>query len=227
MKTGLVAALAAAGMNMGLTPDLPRLRAIWPTALALRSLDAVPFVIVGDSHSTFYRYAAVRENKWLLPLHVCCTAGSARGLGNPNSRSGYGTQLRGLFQFIEDKAATDRMPILIQFGQVDLEFVQPFQRVKDGAQAFDAEAFRSFAVSSVRFYIEFLCDAIPRSLRPRLTVLGVFPPALSNETLRKGYVNGHIAALDGMDEVSLKSVLAALEWPDCHLRTALHADYNA
>src|SRR6185437_11761165 len=62
----------------------------------LRCIGCRPFLLVGDSHSNLYRRSSVRATEWLTPIHVLCSAGSAQGLVNPASRSGYGDRIRRL-----------------------------------------------------------------------------------------------------------------------------------
>jgi hypothetical protein len=89
--------LADVGRNM--LRDLahpwgPAITARWPAISGLLRQGARPYFIAGDSHSTHYAIAEARGREWLLPIHMLCHAGSARGLGNPNSTTGYGEQLR-------------------------------------------------------------------------------------------------------------------------------------
>lgn len=224
---GLVASLVNAWMAREHEAFETMLERVFPHAAALRALGAAPYVLIGDSHSALYRRASARAEGWLMPLHMECHGGSAIGLFNPMSRSGYRERIRRVLRrlAVMDRAGT--IPVLFQFGQVDLEFVQPFRRLAQAGTAFDATQFRAFCRASVDAYVGFLAEAIPPARRGAIRVLGVFPPALADEVLRAGYVNGVIATMEGAETEALKERLAGLEWPDQAGRTALHAEYNA
>ena len=203
------------------------LERVHPHLAELRALGAAPYVLIGDSHSALYRRASARAEGWLLPLHLECHGGSAIGLLNPMSRSGYRERIRRVAERLAEMDPGGSLPVLFQFGQVDLEFVQPFRRLAREQRAFDAGAFRAFCRASVDAYVGFLAEAFPPARRASVRLMGVFPPALSDGVLRAGYVNGVIAAMEGTETEALKERLAELEWPDLAGRTLLHAEYNA
>ena len=60
----------------------------WPAVRALREAGARPYFIAGDSHAGWFVHGTGRDDAWLLPIHIPCSAGSARGLANPESVSG-------------------------------------------------------------------------------------------------------------------------------------------
>ncbi len=230
--SGVLAALADACLARADEPFTDMLDRVWPHLPALRRLGAHPYVLVGDSHSMLYRRSAAWDGTWLLPLHLCCTGGSAIGLMNPLSRSGYRLLIQSALQGIgqrEDAGDTKaRLPHLFQFGQVDLEFVHPFRRLAAGQHGFAPAEFEEFCHHSVTAYIGFLAELFPRSQRPLADVLAVFPPALSDAALQSGYVNGHVALLEGEQDLdALARRLRGLEWPDLASRTRMHAEYNA
>ena len=218
----LLATLADVVTDMGPLPQPERVPEVARLAETFRPVGGRPYAVIGDSHSTFYRRSSVREGEFLVPIHVCCSAGSAIELANAESRSGYGELIRGLLPHLEG------LPLVLQFGQVDLEFVHPFRRIRAGVTAFDGGEFLSFCDESVQAYARFLQDAVPAERRGGVTVLGVFPPALSDTALRAGYVNGHVSHLEAMaGDDELKPALQALDWPDLTARTGLHREYNA
>ena len=224
---GLVASLVNAWMVRRHEVFETMLERIFPHVAALRGLGAAPYVLIGDSHSTLYRRGTARTEGWLMPLHMECHGGSAIGLFNPMSRSGYRERIRRVVARLGVVDPAGALPVLFQFGQVDLEFVQPFRRLARGGVAFDAGVFRAFCRASVDAYVGFLAEAFPRARRSVVRVLGVFPPALADDVLRAGYVNGVIAEMEGTETEALRERLAGLEWPDLVGRTALHAEYNA
>lgn len=194
---------------------------------ALMREGAAPYAVIGDSHSRLLVRRSRRANEaWLAPLWWLETGASARGLGRSDARSGAGERVRAAID--QALGVDDAMPILLKFGQVDLEFVQPFKRLEAGEQAFDPVRFKRFADETVARYLAFLSGAIAPEDRPRVHLCSLFPPALSDAAWRTGYVNAHIADLHGpADPESLVQRLANLTIPELAVRTGLHADFNA
>jgi hypothetical protein len=192
--------------------------------LSLADLGCVPYVVIGDSHSARYRRHGVRGGRWMAPVHVFCHAGSAGGLGNPNSRSGYGALIRRLIAGLVE--GDIEVPIIVQFGQVDTEFVSIFQRVRSGATSFSMHHARAFNLVTIGSFVGFMRDCFPKSLRHRVNVAALFPPALSDEKWAEGYVNGHILSLEALNIEDMTSRIAELEVPTIHQRTELHRYYN-
>jgi hypothetical protein len=189
----------------------------------MRAKGALPYAVVGDSHSAQLVRRAWRDDRWLLPLHQLCTGASARGLANPEAAAGAGAKVRAFL----DALAGAPMPVVLKFGQVDIEFVFTFKRLETDATAFDERAFDAFAEETVDRYVAFLQEAVPKPLRARTWVAGVFPPALSDRAWREGYVNAHIADLHGpADTKALRAGLARLELPPLAERTRLHKAFN-
>ena len=228
MIAGLLASLADAATFMGTAPRPEVLHGLWPVVRAAGRLGGHAFVIIGDDNASLYRRSAVQGADWLLPLHVCCGGGSAIGLGEPHSRSGHGRQVRALIESLPGAETGNDIPILIRFGQVDLEFVQPLRRSRQGGTCFDQGEFEAFAAASVSAYAAFLVSVVPPARRAGVVVLGVFPPVVTDETLRRGHIDGGVANAAGInDPDALQAAFARLEWPDLATRTRLHAAYNA
>ncbi|HTI67376.1 MAG TPA: hypothetical protein VL460_07505 [Caulobacteraceae bacterium] len=210
-----VAALAMAQeLARALTLDPARVRRLLAAAQAR---GAVPVAVVGDSHSTHLVRRALRDGRWLLPLHLLCTGASARGLANPAAAAGAGAKVRELL------AELPPMPTAFMFGQVDVEFVHAFKRLETGVGAFDADEFDAFAEETVGRYIALLAEASPKGLKPLVRVATIFPPALSDAAWRQGYVNAHIAHLHGPADLA---GLGELQIPSLAQRTRLHARFN-
>ncbi len=181
-----------------------------------------PFLLIGDSHSVAYHRLIVSGNRWFIPLHLCCPGGSAIGLPNDQSRSGYGAAIK---RMVDGLSSRDiEIPLLLQFGQVDTEFASAFRRIRDAERQFNLERAISFNEESVRKYSSWL-SYLSRRYK-NITVLSIFPPCLSNDTWRQGYVNGHIAFLEELDLSDLHSKISELEIPDLSTRTSIHAHYN-
>jgi hypothetical protein len=153
------------------------------------------------------------------------TGASARGLGRADARSGAGERVRAA---LDQALALTDAPILLKFGQVDIEFVQMFQRLERGERVFDASAFALFAEQTVDRYLAFLGEAVVRGDRGRVHVRSLFPPALSDTAWRTGYVNAHIIDIHGPAESGgLAQRLAGIGIPDLAARTVLHRQVNA
>jgi hypothetical protein len=195
----------------------------------LKPLGCRPYLLIGDSHSLIHRRAAVRSGQWLAPVHVLCIGGSALGLGNPASKSGYGSLIKRVMAQIEAQApAGSALPVILVFGQVDTEFVFNFRRVRSGQRAFDMAAFESFCRESIDAYLRFLTDVFRQDRRSKVTIASILPPAVSDAKLRDGYVNSPILSLESTaDENAMRQALRQLEWPDLKTRTSLHAYYNS
>ncbi|SEI64149.1 hypothetical protein SAMN05518849_101386 [Sphingobium sp. AP50] len=188
------------------------------------SPDHVPALVIGDSHSAFLHSGAAMLAGGVLPAPLLCRAGSARGLTNPDSRARHrDTILRtldGLGQMLTHR------PVIFQFGQVDIEFLFDMKRIRDGETRYIADEARRFIRQSIGRYGTFLAECRKHS-RARFIVMGVFPPALDDATVRAGYTNAHIATLNEHDDIDmLKRQLAALEHPDAAARTALARYFN-
>ena len=197
-----------------------------PAVCSLCKTGAMPVLLIGDSHSNLYRGLTARGNEWVLPLHLLCSGGSAMGLNNPASRSGYGPRIGALLRSIAELEGPADWPILFKFGQVDTEFVYTFGRIERHATAYDAADFASFCRRSTDNYGAFL-HTIPSSLRQRTFVLSVFPPSLSDKSWAEGYANGGIVAQH--TKVSRADIMAgvrSINIPDLHERTGGHQLYN-
>ena len=87
--------------------------------------------------------------------------------------------------------------------------------------------FSKFAHKSIAGYGQFISDLTQVVDPRRIRVCSIFPPALSDEAWADGYVNAHVAQLEGMDDLAaLKASVRSLETPTQATRTAAHALYN-
>lgn len=199
---------------------------VWHLILELRQFGARPLIIIGDSHSNCYIHADFRRDEWLLPVHILCSGGSAIGLNNPASRSGYGDVIR-RFRDITGWSAGSGVPIVFKFGQVDTEFVYIFRRIESGMMKFDFLDYVKFCADSVFGYFSFLSQLFPPSDRSMVDIFSIFPPALSSEHWEKGYVNAHIAFLEAQSDLDLLArKIRDLEIPNLAARTKMHEFYN-
>ena len=209
-------ALAVADLDGGTVAALEDL--LTPTASLL------PVLLIGDSHAHFLFAGPPMLDAGIMPVPFLCSGGSARGLANPRSRSGYGTRILDRLDGLGAKLIG--RPIVFKFGQIDVEFVSDLKRIRDNQRRFDIEEARRFIVEAVATYGDFLvrCADVTGA---RLIVMGVFPPTLNDVALKLGYVNAHIAFLEGIDAVEeLGAALARTEMPDLETRTGLHREFN-
>jgi hypothetical protein len=195
----------------------PEQRAFWARLIPILQGMASPYFIIGDSHSGLYRYV-ISSSMPLLPVHVLTSACSAIGLGNPDSRSGAARRLEPLSDVI------DVVPVIFKFGQVDVEFVHAFRRIEAGHAVFDPNDFGEFCRRSVRSYVDFLQNF---GRRRSHFVASIFPPTLSDEAWRQGYVNAHVAMIEGDRPLEeLRAGVRQLQVPSLPDRTRHHAQYN-
>ena len=187
---------------------------------------AQPYAVIGDSHGRLLvRRSRTGDGRWLAPLWWLETGASARGLGRADARSGAGARVRAAIA--DALAVHETSPVLIKFGQVDIEFVQVFKRLEAGERAFEPAHFRSFADETIARYVAFVADAVAPADRSRVHLCSLFPPTLSDAAWRAGYLNAHVVALHGPSGGgNLADRLAGLDIPDLARRTALHADFN-
>ena len=200
----------------------------WPTIRALIGEAARPYIIAGDSHSHLFNLTGARGSEWLLPIHLLCTGGSAAGLANPVSRSGYGGHLRQAVQAMEALPGAEEVPFLLQFGQVDIEFVYHFRRARDGRRALDLEDYRTFCGAALEQYIGFVTGLFPPGRRHRVFLISVFPPALSDAAWHQGYINADIVQREAFGSPeSVAAGIRDLEIANLAQRTQIHAGYNS
>ena len=209
-------------------PYGPAIGERWPAVRDLMPQGARPYFIIGDSHSGHLNLTGTRDAEWLLPIHLLCTAGSAAGLGNPASRSGYGPMLREAMKTIQALPGSDAMPFLIQFGQVDIEFVYHFRRVRDNRRALDLDDYRRFCDETLARYIRFVAEMFDPPGRKRVFIASVFPPALSDESWKRGHINDDISQRE--TDISVQELSAGireLEVVNFRQRTEIHLHFNA
>jgi hypothetical protein len=194
----------------------------------LRRTGAVPYFVIGDSHSALYMRHIFHENHWLVPLHMLCSGGSAMGLGNERSRSNYRHRLLTWAGQASAIGPNFDIPIFLKFGQVDAEFVWIYRRIREGQTHHSTESFEAFAIESISKFagvIDNLQEHLPKNV---IRVCSIFPPILSDGAWRNGYVNAHIGFLEGdRGPAELRAAVRNLEIPDLTTRTHLHTLYNA
>jgi hypothetical protein len=194
----------------------------WSDVISLLGGQFKPFVVAGDSHCHVYCRLFDHAGKTFVPIPFICYATSARGLVSKTSRSGAGGRLSRLAQALERSGAPP--PVIFKFGQVDIEFVFDFHRAQAGETAFSEEKWLSFSTKSATNYVDFVADNFSSHA---FRVMGIFPPALSDDVLRAGYTNANVAGSEGIQDLTaLEAALRTLDFPDRERRTRLHAEFN-
>jgi len=183
-----------------------------------------PLAVIADSHGMFYLTEDVLHGGRLVPVPLLCTGASARGLGNPASRVQAGQRIRDHLKAVEARLAGGL--VLLKFGQVDLEFVYDYRRVRDGRRGFDLADAEAFARESALRYAAFVRDLTDETPL-KLVVTAALPPALNDAALREGYMNAHIVEMHAeIGPDALREALQELEMPDWKVRTELARTYN-
>ena len=205
-------------------PHGAAIQSMWHGVRAMMDQGAKPFFLVGDSHSNAFRIMGTRGGTWLLPIPILCTGGSVAELADPTARSGYGGQLRRSVQFIETLFRIETVPLLVRFGQFDLEFAHHFQRARDGLRDLDLSAYRDFCKRTVARYMRFLTAL---AARLHIVVVSVFPPVLSDEAWRQGLVNDDVLRQDAdMPPTTMSEMLRGIQVASLSQRTEMHLYFN-
>ena len=198
--------------------------AFWTRALDVLRRVGAPYLVIGDSHSLCSCIVGGSVRHPAIPIHILCTAGSAAGLDNPSSRSGYGSELSCLAAALRELGG-GTPPILLQFGQVDIEFVSVYQRISRAESVFDRPRFDAFCDRTVEAYGSFLSEAFHGVGTPH--VLSIFPPALADEAWAEGYNNAHVSRLEARcDADEMTAMIRAINIPTLAERTVLHRRFN-
>lgn len=182
--------------------------------------------VIGDSHSAAYSHATypVKHGLWISWL--VCTGGSARGLANRTSRSGYRqTILDHLASIKKTRNASRR--VLFCFGQVDLEFVYYHRWLSnDLTQShFDFMSYHSFIVETVDLYVSFLLEVIEAGFS--VSAVGVLPPCIETPYLKRLLTSlEHARATPGKVDRRLLRNIDLANIPDLRARTFMHHLFN-
>lgn len=188
-----------------------------------------PFLVIGDSHSDAYALPRDDGERFYVPFHVACTGGSAIGLGNPASKSGYAQKIARFLERHADLIRTHCIPCFMKFGQVDVEFVWTFRRARERVAEWSFDDFERFAEESAAAYARFAGEMAERfGLHDFLRMCSVFPPCLSDEAWLSGYIDAHVGFLEtesALDE--LVAQVKTLRIPNLFERTRQHALWNA
>jgi len=195
--------------------------------LSYTKFNALPYLVFGDSHSRLYQFLRILpDNKWLLPISMTCSGGSARGLGNENAHLKYGSRIRALWGRMA-KHLQNGTKSFFKFGQVDVEYVYTYQWSRSGRTDFDEADFFTFIDESISRYIAFLNSLVSPDLKPNVYVCSILPPALGDEELAVRYVRGHFGHnMTPEMEAQQIDIVRRMNLPDIYKRTQLHLEFN-
>lgn len=189
--------------------------------------NALPYFVIGDGHSRLYQSIRIfPDGKWLLPIAMTCSGGSARTLGDAASSRRYGLRIIAMIariaRFLEQGSFC-----FFKFGQVDVEYLYTHRWSIAGTPAFDRSDFDSYADECIELYIGFLKHAIKPELRQQVCVCSICPPASADENFAQRYVRAHFGdkITVEMEQAQLRAV-ARLSIPNICERTALHGAFN-
>jgi len=192
----------------------------------LKELGVVLYFVIGDSHSNLFDAEFLFDKQCFVAIHQLCSGGSAGGLNNPKSKSAYGETI---FRALTNESFYKRLelPMFFQFGQVDVEFVYLFKRIKNGSAKYDRAAYMKFCDDIAESYCQFI-SKIKTDYPGNVFLISIFPPALSDSALKQGYVNAHISVHEDVGDIEkLKEALRQLEIPDEIERAFIHQYFNA
>lgn len=196
----------------------------WPALLALSEFSFQPYAVIGDSHSLAYALPWM-ATRGLMPVWLLCAAASARGLVNPESRSGYGAMVQSAMADL-DETLDAPISAIFCFGQVDVEFVYYYKLIQEGLPHSAARA-AQFIMETVERYVAYLVE-MSRYRKLKVHAATVFPPCLYDETVRAGYINGHIVTINtDADLALLTEQMKTFDFPSLLERTAIHRQFNA
>ena len=161
-------------------------------------------LIVGDSHSNSLKF----NNS----VHVLCSAGSAKGLNNPNSKSQYNNLI------INTVNNNHYKHLFFLFGGVDVDFSFIHNLLKNPDLNY-----KKFNITVIQNYLEFITN----NFRDKsVIILSVGLPVLDDSHSRTGLLNGHINTLERIDLSTLKNDLLRIDLPNIFKRTEITLDFN-
>jgi hypothetical protein len=161
-------------------------------------------LLVGDSHSLWITFKD--------SIHLLCSAGSAKGLNNPNSISQYNKTI------IENIANNSYKNIFFLFGGVDTDFVF-IHKYLENPQI----NYVDFNLDVIKNYLNFI---MTNFYDKSVIILSVGLPCLDDENLKKGLLNGHVNHLENKDLTDLENNLSKANLPNIYDRTKITLNFN-
>lgn len=164
-------------------------------------------LVTGDSHS---RHVLVHNGQNFL-----CSAGSAKGLNNPHSKSQYGNKLKHYVK--QHHAEIGR--IMFLFGGVDCDFSY-IHKLLHGQLKSVSEFNRDVIENYVHYVLSNFADK-------EVIFLSVGLPTLDDAHLREGILNAHVTSLEAFQLNELRQkVYAYPQLPSIQERTLVTLDFN-
>ena len=161
-------------------------------------------LIVGDSHTNFLQF----ENS----SQLLCSAGSAKGLNNPNSTSGYNNLI------INHVKHNNYKHLFFLFGGVDVDFSFIHNLLKNPELNY-----KKFNVHIIDNYLEFITN----NFRDKsVVILSVGLPVLDDAHLKTGLLNGHVNTLESINVSTFKNDLLHVDLPNILKRTEITLHFN-
>lgn len=161
-------------------------------------------LIVGDSHTNKLHF----ENSQQL----LCSAGSAKGLNNPNSISGYNNLI------INNINKNNYKHLFFLFGGVDVDFSFIHNLLKNPELNY-----KKFNLTVIDNYLKFITNNFHNK---SVIILSVGLPVLDDAHLMTGLLNGHINTLESIALENLKKDLRLVDLPNIFKRTEITLHFN-
>jgi len=161
-------------------------------------------LIVGDSHTNNLHFEKSQ--------HLLCSAGSAKGLNNPNSISGYNNLI------INNINNNNYKHLFFLFGGVDVDFSFIHNLLKN--PELDYKKFNKTVIDN---YLQFITNNFSDK---SVIILSVGLPVLDDAHLINGLLNGHINTLENVDVEKFKHDLLHIDLPNIFKRTEITLHFN-
>ena len=162
-------------------------------------------LITGDSHT----HTTCFNNSIIF----VCSAGSAKGLNNPNSISQYNNAI------INNVNTNNYSNLFFLFGGVDVDFCFIHKYLEN----INID-YKEFNLDVVHNYLNFITNNF---FDKSVIILSIGLPCLDDENFIKGLLNGHINYLENQDVVLLEEkLLNCTVLPDIYKRTEITLHFN-
>lgn len=162
-------------------------------------------VIIGDSHAYH-----LKDFETIDCSSQAFIAGSAKGLNNPNSLSGYGAHIRKNW----DTMVGEKRIVIFKFGQVDVEFLYHLRNVQVDID------FEAYITNVVKCYIDFVRSVDDNNRI--ICIMSIFPPCFSDN-----YFRTFIKYLNDERKWNIDhKLIDAYGVPGLEKRTHMHETFN-
>ena len=159
--------------------------------------------LFGDSHIHWINNTNITKHLF--------SAGSAMGLNNPNSVSGYQNKFLEIYKNIPESEK-----IILKFGQVDTEFVYYIKLASNNNLSFV-----DFANDSITKYFNFIINNLDIS---RITIMSIYPPVVNDKDFPIALTDLHF--MDNSFKNEINNKLKNINLPNIYERTKYNKIYN-